>query len=186
MTSASDVPATAPAAVPQPDVDTTAIDSAWPEAATPPSRRRPLLGPSLWIFGVLLWAYVVLGELVVTLDFPELLAVLIVLSALAGAWWLSAGRADSGMRRIAPLLIAIGLWAGVIALSARAESGRSKTVALVTIALTLFALLSFALGRYLTRVPRPATKLRRAGRVALWLISALVTLVTLASSMSRL
>jgi hypothetical protein len=186
VTSGSDISAPAPAAVPQPEVDTAAIDSAWPEAAAPPRRGRPLLGPSLWIFGVLLWAYVVLGELVVTLDFPEPLAVLLVLSALASAWWFSVGRRDSGTRRIAPGLIAIGLWAGVLALAARAESGRSKTVALVTIVLTLFALLSFALGRYLTRVRPPATKLRRAGRVALWLISALVTLVTLASSMSRL
>jgi hypothetical protein len=65
----------APVSVPAPDVSLEIPDF---------SRRtsRPLLGGVLWTFGALFWAYLVMGELVVSLEFNEALATAIVAAAL--------------------------------------------------------------------------------------------------------
>jgi hypothetical protein len=65
------------------------------------SRHRPLAGPALVTFGVLLWAYVAFGHLVLAFGFPEGLAVLTVLGTFAVAAYTS-GRQSVALLRPLP------------------------------------------------------------------------------------
>src|SRR5262245_47420086 len=54
--------------------------------------QRPVLGPALTIFGVWVWAYAVVGQLVVALEFPEALGFLGLLAAIGAAYYLAVER----------------------------------------------------------------------------------------------
>ena len=154
-------------------------------------RARPLLGPSLWIGGALLWAYVVMGEWVVTIELPEVVGWLVVLLAYAGSWTLAVRRSNPDQRRplhtILPGIAGFFGFAFAVVFTASVLGGSSrKQVAAVTVMLWFVAVAMFAAGRRLTQGRRGRLEgWQRAGLAALWVVSGLGTLVSLLAAMER-
>lgn len=143
--------------------------------------QRPIVGASLWCFGALFWSYLVVGEIVVWTAVPEVLGVLAVLGAFAVAW----NRAVSQMpqaprwRWLLPGISAFFVWLVALAMSSAvfSTSGR-KQAELAALLLWSFAATCYALGRHLTAQHRVAlSRNARAGRIALWLIAGISTLL---------
>ncbi|HEY3499899.1 MAG TPA: hypothetical protein VGK73_34650 [Polyangiaceae bacterium] len=160
-------------------------------------RRLPVLGPSLVTSGTLLWAYVAFGDLVVAAGFPEFLALLAVLAIFAGTA-LACGRESLALlpappelelRRLAtPGLAGFGLvFLTVLLVAAAARTSRASADSLITLFLLAVAGTAALVGRRLTGpAPRHAKPARRAlalvGRIA----GALLTLVVVARTLTRL
>jgi len=157
-----------------------------PQAAALPvefagRRVRPLLGPSLWIFGMLLWAQVVFGTFVVDKDMPEPYALLAVLLVVVLGWVLSVlQRQDTrrlAFRHVAPLIVALSFWAGAMlfALLVAAGTGAGEGVGFLLVPLGIIALI---LGRRSAGPLRqPATVVRKALIALIWLMAILTTFV---------
>ncbi len=154
--------------------------------------RRPLLGPSLWIFGALLWAYVVAGEFVVVADFPELIAILGVLLVYATSWFMAVQGKRSeeldGPWALAPGVLALALWGfTLVCVTAAFGSSSRSDIEAVTIGLWLLGAGVYFLGRRLTgpsKAPRSlSARVRTAGA---WLVSGLATIAALVSAITRL
>jgi hypothetical protein len=151
--------------------------------------RKALLAPALWIFGVLLWAYVVVGELVVNQDLPESLALLGVVAAVGVVF-----RASTAEHRsvklpwpwlLAPLVLAIALFLAIVLL-AIGMAGRSPSGMVgVPIALWFVAAFAVFLGR--KRCPRPlraSTSAQHWKTLGVYTVAGLVTLFALISLVS--
>lgn len=143
--------------------------------------QRPLVGATLWCFGALFWSYLVAGELVVWTAVPEALGVVAVLSAFGLAWH----RATSQMpqaprwRWLLPGIIAFFAWLIALAMSTAVFStGGRKEAELAALLLWSFAAASYALGRRLTaQHDVPLSPNARTGRIGLWLIAGIATLM---------
>jgi hypothetical protein len=150
-----------------------------PDAGPPPQpvvfsingwKPRPLLGPTLWAYGVGLWAYVVLGQFTTkyapwssTVPLGGEAAVLFLLTiSLAGL--VHALRTSfalpregwSRRRRVALVAIAVpGLWIATGLFSALVGSSGSDFDAFMTLALLALAITTTVLGRASTRALSP-------------------------------
>lgn len=153
-------------------------------------KSRPLLGGVLWTFGALLWAYLVMGELVVHFELNEVLAVLVVAAVLGISWYGAARHAPAGNlgRKIAPGVLGIVLFfVALVFVSAVFGSSRQRTVEALTVAFWFPALLAYVLGRNLIRAPKPErSRPQRVGVIALWIASSLVTALALLSATTRM
>ena len=143
--------------------------------------QRPLVGVSLWCFGALLWAYLVVGEIVVWSAVPEALGVLAVLGAFGVAWYRGTSQMPptSRFRILLPGIIAFVSWLVTLVMSsALFDTGGRKNAELAALLLWSFSAAAYALGRHLTALtPVPLSPGARAGRIALWLIAGLATLM---------
>ena len=143
--------------------------------------QRPLVGVSLWCFGALLWAYLVVGEIVVWTAVPEALGVLAVLGAFALAWYRGTSQLSRASRGswLVPGIIAFCSWLVVLVIcGAVFNTAVRKDAELTALLLWSLAAGTYALGRHLTALnPVPASKLERASHIALWLIAGLATLM---------
>lgn len=180
---------TAGAPTPAPEPAPLASDEAPPMVAGT-LRGPPLFWPTLFIFGTLLWAYVVLGELVVSLGLPELVAFLVLVALSVGAWrrvappW-SGPRAR--IRRAMPLILAIMLWFSTMLVAVTLAGPGERHGAAMTIALWFLSALVFGLGSAKTvRVPQAPSKGGRAAGIGLWVLSSLASVVAMVSAFSRL
>jgi hypothetical protein len=193
----------APAEAPPPPVPPSApyrsgVLAVLPEPAAPP-KERPVLGLSLWVFGIAMWAFVVMGELATSYgpgkrDFlvSESVAELFVFAVTVGAWGValrkslvstparSTGRAV--LRGAGVALLALLLW-GFVTLFAAATgaSSRENLDGKITVILALLAGLAAFVGRRLAGLGRhDKTPRERAVSRALWVGAALVSIVALA------
>lgn len=148
-----------------------------------------MLGASLWIFGAVLWAYVVMGEWVLRFDVPEGVGALVVLGAYGAAWISSvrdrttpAGPWSSWL----PGGIALGSFMGTLLVTLVFSSPRPGTQAAITVMLWFFSAACYIAGRSVA-VPRRSarTRARTAVTVVVWLLSGLATIVSLASTLSH-
>lgn len=154
-------------------------------------RERPVLGPSLWIGGALLWAYVVMGEWVVTIELPEVLGWLVVLLAYAVSWVFAVRRLAPERRRalfvVTPGVLGLVWFVFVVFfISSLLGSSRRSVVAGITVMLWFISAAMFGAGRQLTAKRR--TKLEgwpRAGVAMLWVVAGLGTLVSLLAALER-
>jgi hypothetical protein len=167
-------------------------DTPWvaPDFKAHPS--RPLLGPGLWLFGTALWAYVIVGQLVVAQDFPEPLGAVGVLFAFGVAWYFAielSFAADPpppharSSRILLPAAIAFSFWFGTAVIAALIGASGAGSDAPLTVGLWLFSLVPFFIGRRMTHPGwrPPADTARRVVGVLLWVGAVLVTLVALVS-----
>jgi hypothetical protein len=119
----------------------------------------PHLAQALWMFGALLWGYVVIGEFVVRYEMPELLGLLSLLASLGyaalGALELPRRNRAPFRRRAAPIASALGLfvvmWLLTISLAATANVHPGA----VNIALWFVAAFALFFGRQRTRRDQP-------------------------------
>ena len=167
-------------------------------ASPAPRRSWPLLGPTLWVFGAAMWAYVTMGELATTYVSSahmflvgEGVAVLFVLGATGGAWWmairasLASAPARSTPRAISRgagvALLAFLLWSFVtFVVSAFGLSSHHNLDGKITVCLLLLAGGATAGGRRLigTDSSQKTPRQRSVAR-GLWIGVALITLVAL-------
>jgi hypothetical protein len=169
-----------------------------PELAPAP-KERPVLGLSLWVFGVAMWSFVVMGELVTSYgpgkrDFlvSEGGAELFVFAVTLGAWGVALraslrstparSTARAVLRGAGVALLAFLFW-GFVTLFAAATgaSSRENLDGKITVILALTAGLAAFAGRRLAALHRhDKTPRERAISRALWVGAALVTIVALA------
>lgn len=156
----------------------------------PVRRGHPVIGASLWTYGALLWAYVVLGEWVLRFNLPEGMGALTVIAAF-GVAWLSAVRdlktpADR-WRRWVPGVAGFGLFVvTVLLVTLLFGTTRRSIVGAITVMFWFFSAAVYIAGRVVTARPRVArTRARTAATVLLWLVSGLGTLVSVASTLSN-
>jgi len=153
-------------------------------------RGHPVLGPSLWTFGALLWAYLVMGECVLSFGLPEAVGAVMVLLAYGLAWFAAVPDLTAPANRGQKLVPGcIGLVLFIVTLfftTTLFGTTRRSHIAFITLLLWFFSATMFLLGRRWT--VRTRTRRQRwpvAGTVLLWIISGLTTLVALASTLSR-
>ena len=143
--------------------------------------QRPLVGATLCCFGALFWSYLVVGEIVVWTAVPEALGVLAVLGTFGLAWY----RATCQMphaprwRRFLPGIIAFFSWLVALVMSTAVFStGGRQQAELAALLLWSFAAATYTLGRHLMgQVSVPLSSNARTGRIALWLIAGIATLL---------
>lgn len=176
------------AAAPAPTPD---AQPSLPPANFQQRKPRPVLGSSLWVGGTLLWAYVVMGEWVLTIELPEPLAWLIVLGAYVASWVFAVRRLSPEQRRphllLAPGVLGIVWFVFVILFTASLlGSSRRSVVAGLTVMLWFVSAAMFAAGRQLTTRRQGRLRgWRRAGVAALWVVAGLGTLVSLFAALER-
>jgi|SRR6188768_1673034 len=168
---------TAPLAEPAPMPQALPFDG-W---VRPRRVQRPLVGATLCCFGALFWSYLVVGEIVVWTAVPEALGVLAVLGTFGLAWY----RATCQMphaprwRRFLPGIIAFFSWLVALVMSTAVFStGGRQQAELAALLLWSFAAATYTLGRHLMgQVSVPLSSNARTGRIALWLIAGIATLL---------
>ena len=160
-------------------------------AAFRPRSTHAVLGPSFWVFGALSWAYVVIGELVVSLGLPELLGALIVLSSTGYAWVVASGLGEGA--RFAPKQLLSLLFGCVLffflvvfAVSLLGSHSRSQASA-VTLLLWFISVFALLLGRRLTpREPPLRSTGDRLRTTAIWTFAVIGTIIAMVSAMGRM
>ena len=168
---------TAPLAEPAPMPQALPFDG-W---VRPRRVQRPLVGATLCCFGALFWSYLVVGEIVVWTAVPEALGILAVLGAFGLAWY----RATSQMpeaprwRWLMPGIVAFVAWLFTLLVSTAVfDTAGRKQAELAALLLWSFAATSYALGRHLMAEERvPLTPNARTGRIVLWVIAGIATLM---------
>jgi len=151
---------------------------------------RPILGPALWILGVLLWGYVVVGELVVGMGLQEELGVGVLVLSVGMAAYASTKRSllsfppapeDRSLRVWGPLGVALGLFiATLMLLTLVARSSTRELDEEITLVLWCASLMPLIASRELMRRGRASpTPGRRVLGWMLWLLTGIVTLVAL-------
>ena len=147
----------------------------------PPRVQRPLVGVSLWCFGALFWAYLVVGEIVVWTAVPEALGVLAVMGAFGVAWYHGTSQMPRApqFRILLPGIIAFFSWLVALVMSTAVFStGGRQQAELAALLLWSFAAATYTLGRHLMgQVSVPLSSNARTGRIALWLIAGIATLL---------
>ena len=196
---------TAPAAPAEPDAVTTPLSlpyrsgGAAAEDGPAPPKRWPVLGLSLWVFGVAMWAFVVMGELTTSYgpgkhDFlvSEGMAGLFVFGVTLGAWGVALRRsmatapakstARAVTRGAGAALLAFLLWCFATLFAAALGSSSAENLdGKITVLLAVVAGLAAFAGRRLAGLHRlDKTPRDRALSRALWVGAALVTIVALA------
>jgi len=171
-----------PAPMVAPPLEPPAFEAAAFAAPMRTRRGRPVLGASLWIFGALLWAYVVMGEWVLKFELPEAFAALAVLAA-AGMAWLSATRhLTQRPQQLTPAALGVGLFVVTLIVSTMVATHRRSVEEGVAVLMWFFSAGVYFLGRYLTARPRETrTSWPIAATVAFWLMAGVGTLGSLMS-----
>jgi hypothetical protein len=171
-------------------------DAMVPLTMKAPSRAIPVLGPALWLFGVLLWAFVAMGALV-TLSSPtgrgplleEGLGVMFVVAAMLTALIAAVRRslefaptrssAATVARASVVVLLALPAW--LILTMIAAAIGRASSTNLdkpITLSLLGVAGVAAFAGRWLLRGSSGArTQQQRVIAGALWTVIVLVTVL---------
>jgi hypothetical protein len=143
--------------------------------------QRPLLGASLWCFGALFWAYLVVGEIMVWTAVPEAFGILAVLVTFGLAWYRATSQLPHAprWRWLLPGIVAFFAWLITLILSSAVFStGGRKQAELAALLLWSFAGTAYALGRHLTAQQRvPSSPNARARSIVLWLIAGIATLM---------
>jgi len=143
--------------------------------------QRPLVGATLWCFGALFWAYLVVGEIVLWTAVPEALGVLAVLGTFGVAWQRATSQMPQAprVRWLLPGIIAFFGWLfALLVCSALFSTGGRDKAELTALLLWSIAAATYALGRHLTAQNRlPLSMRARAGRIALWVIAGIATLM---------
>jgi len=155
-------------------------------------RPRPVLGPALTVFGVLLWSFVVMGEFTTSWNsgapLEEGTAIVLVVLATLTAWVFAMqgstrGRPAQGTPRLIARsalvgLVAFLLWGLFVVMAAAIGKASSKSpdVAIASFLIVVAALAARAGPRLTTRERPPLTRARRAGSAVLWIGGAMVTL----------
>lgn len=158
---------------------------------------RPILGPGLWIGGVLLWAYVVAGEFIVGMELPEGVGALALLVSVGlasvfairqAALAVPADPSDRLFRIGGPIGIAVALFFAVLVLfTAIGQASDDGLGAEITLVLWCGSLVAFVAGRRLTNPDRSRT--RQSGRTVgffLWIAAGFLTLVALVRAAAEL
>lgn len=200
-----------PDAVPNPDGEAAPVLATEPAAGVPPfgpplappppfppfetlpqlRPGHPVLGPSLWTFGALLWAYLVIGECVLSFGLPEAVGFVLVLLAYGIAWLASmpdTAAPANRWQKLAPGVTGLALFITTLFFAATLfGTSRRSHIAGITLLLWFFSATMLLLGRRWTLRAHSRRRLRWpvAGTVVLWVISGLVTLVALVSTLSR-
>ncbi len=156
-----------------------------------PSDQR-LLGPALWVAGAVLWAYAVLGELVVNVGFGEGLAIPALFGVLVWNWFrVTKPLLDDGRTTRAALVAAlsVGLFvASLFLVTMMFGSSQRSHFEAVTVLVCALGVLSYAVGRRKTTLPPRARRAEGLARVApwfTWIVVGLFTLVAVISAMAR-
>jgi hypothetical protein len=190
---ANPVPAAPPASAPYRSLEAAELPA---PAASP--KEWPVLGLSLWVFGVAMWAFVVMGELATSYGpdkqgflVGEGTAALVVFGATVGAWGLGLRRSlvssptrttsRAAGRAVAVAALAFLLWGFVTVLAAAfGESARANPDGKITVTLALLAGAAAVAGRRLAGLHRyvGSPRDRTVARV-LWIGAALVSIVAL-------
>ena len=175
-------PALAPAPVAAPPLEQPPFDPA-PFATPARARRgRPVLGASFWIFGALLWAFVVMGEWVLKFELPEAFAVLAVLTTAGIAWFSATRHLKQRSQQVAPAALGLGLFVVTLIFSTMVSTHRRSVEEGVAVLLWFFSAGIYFLGRYLTARPRQGrAALPLAATIAFWLMAGVGTLGSLMS-----
>ncbi len=150
LPTASDVNAT----VEEPDLDSEFV---------PPFRRvartHPILGPAIWTFGAMLWAYVVLGEYTTAGFIGESIAVSLLVFAAGASWYFavrhrslaSQGKIVRLGLKLAPGFIALLLLTGcALFMDYVGESSHQNQDIPMTLAFMVLGVLAFFWGQRLT------------------------------------
>jgi hypothetical protein len=166
-----------------------------PEPAPP--RAWPVMGSALWVFGVSMWAYLVMGELTTSygpgkrdLLIGEGLAAMLCLGAGIAAWVyairrMMASRTARGIvhgaaRAVAVAALSFIMWLLVtIAATIVGEISRKNLDGKITVTLMLLAAAAAFGGRRMTRVQVGDNAAARKTWLAIGIGAALLTLVTL-------
>jgi hypothetical protein len=157
----------------------------------PPRKPRPLLGPTLSVFAVTLWTFVIAGQFASSWTLGVQVrngeATLLVLAATVAAWVVSVRRS----REVVPPrstfhLVWRAIGVGVLAfflfiaclVAAMAVNSAMNVDFLVAAGLVLLSLLAALAGAHLTSPTKPVrTPAMRAIQIALWVAGALLTFV---------
>lgn len=165
----------------------------------PAPKEWPVLGLSLWVFGVAMWSFVAMGELTTSYgpgkhDFlvSEGVAELFVFVVTVGAWGVALRKslrsapaktsARAVLRGVGAALLSFVLW-GFVTLFATAfgASSRDNLDGKITVLLALVAGAAALAGRRLAGLHRhDETQRERAVSRALWVGASLLTIVVLA------
>ena len=153
-------------------------------------RGRPVLGGSLWVFGAVLWAYVVMGEWVLRFNLPEAWGALVVLATFGLAWFSSVEHLTAPAdrwRKLGPAALGLVLFVSMILVATLLlGSPRQSIAGAVTLLLWFFSAAFYMLGRRVTARPRVVQPRRRVAiTIALWLLSGVGTIASLGSIMSH-
>jgi hypothetical protein len=167
-------------------------------AAAPTPRTWPVLGSSLWVFGVSMWAFLVMGQLTTSygpgkrdLLVSEGLAAMFVLAAGIGTWVVSLRRMIAASptrgigynfaRSVAAAFLAFLTWCVVtVAATIMGEASRKNADGKITVLLLVLAGASIFGGRWLAGVRGSAgTSRARSARLVGWIGAAVLTLVAL-------
>jgi len=163
-----------------------------PHVTPRPPRGWPVVGPALGTFGVLLWSFVVAGQLTTSWTTGRPLgqtgAVFVVFVATVSAWILSVRRSLSvspaGPSRAVARALGVGVLAlftffttVLLAVAAGATTRKNHDMG-IAFTMVVVAIVALVLGRRLTSPDAPdRTHGQRFVVVALWLVSLLVTVV---------
>lgn len=160
--------------------------------AQPSMPTKPkVIAPTLVIYGAAFWAYLVLGELVVRLDFSERFAFAALLGIFIRHCYSATERATykGAFQRFIPGVLATLLWLVTLFVSAAVLGTSSRSsVAAVTLLLWFFAIAIYSIGRILSDGPPPTEpKLtwrsgKRWWKVSAWVVSVGFTAVALLSA----
>jgi len=193
---AAPVPAPAPASGPVASIAPYRVihDSTNAPFARP--RSPSLLGAAVFVFGVLLWAFVVMGELTTSyapgrhqMLVGEALAVVFVLATSAAAWGIALRRSLATIAPATPLatyarggfiaLVAIAMWMAVIFCATVLGKAGSKSLdGPITMMLLILAVAAALGGRRLAGLRgKPATSRQRWVARLLWTGASLVSFV---------
>lgn len=165
--------------------------------AEAPPRGWPVMGSSLWVFGVSMWAFLVMGELTTSygvgkhdLLVGEGLAAMLVVGAGIAAWVYALRRmmasrpartnAHAVGRAVAVAALSFVMWFLVmIAATIVGEASRKNLDGKITVALLLLAAAAAFGGRRMTRVQVGSSAGARKAWWAIGIGAAVLTLVTL-------
>jgi hypothetical protein len=141
--------------------------------------------------GALWWAYVVVGEFVVNLGLPEFVGLVVVLASMLATWAHAVGLREGAwfsVRKLAPLLLSLLLFLGLLFVAVSVFGSQSRTMASAgTIVLWFVSVFAFLLGRRWTALPRYGqTKNARIRTIAVWMLSGFASCVAMISAMDRM
>ncbi len=139
--------------------DTKSAEAEVPLPTAGKAAQHPIVGPALWTFGAMLWAYVVLGEYTTAGFIDEAIAVSLLTFAAGACWYLAVRRGPmtapfhAGIlgRKILPGIIALLLAAGcALFMNFIGESSQRNLDVPMSLAFMVLGMLTFFGGQRLT------------------------------------
>jgi len=164
-----------------------------PTVVVPEHPVRQIVTRAVWMTGALLWAYTVLGEFVYHADgFPEAVAIVALLSALAIPWFRSVRVLPRDKRwrlvTVGSGIAAIVSWLAVVTLvSLLLGNTRRSEYEATTLLVWVVGVVLYFVGRRVTRLPAiPRSAGRTVGGILLWIVVGLATFVAGAKVVDQL